>query len=142
MSVGQTILNSRLIERLRHVPGLEANAIVMMGATKLHNVVPDDKLDAVLDAYNFACTRIFMAACVLSGAQLLCACFCAGEEHQKRKARAVPRQKCLGVALIDSDISMTTQERVQGSPFSFCMLSLGMIPASSWMSTPRANWSM
>ena len=90
VSVGQTILNGRLIERLGHVPSLDANPIVTMGATKLHEVVSDDHLGAVLDAYNFGCTRIFMAACVLSGAQLLCACFVPWTSIKRRKPGPLP----------------------------------------------------
>lgn len=85
VSVGQTILNGRLIERLSHVPGLDAKAIVAMGATKMHEMVSKDQLDIVRDAYNFGCTRIFLAACVLSGAQLLCACLVPWKSIKKGK---------------------------------------------------------
>lgn len=88
VSVGQTILNGRLIERLSHVPGLNAKAIVEMGATKLHEMVSGDQLEVVIDAYNFGCTRIFLAACALSGAQLLCACFVPWKSIKKGKPGA------------------------------------------------------
>ena len=73
VSVGQTILSSKLVERLSHIPGLDPHIIVNTGATDLHEVVPEQYMDDVLNAYNYACTRIFLAALGLSLAQLLCA---------------------------------------------------------------------
>lgn len=85
VSVGQAILNAGLTERLSHIPGVDAKAIVRMGATKLHEMVSGDQLDIVRDAYNAGCTRIFLAACVLSGAQLACACLIPWKSIKKGK---------------------------------------------------------
>lgn len=74
VSVGQTILSTILVTKLAHIPGLDPKTIVETGATDLHSVVPDKYYDAVIGAYNYACTRIFYAAMALSLAQLVCAC--------------------------------------------------------------------
>ncbi|KAL7789540.1 major facilitator superfamily domain-containing protein [Trichoderma ceciliae] len=62
VSVGQTILSTLLISRLSDVPGLDPMMIVKSGATELQNIVPLQYLPAVINAYNYACTRIFLAA--------------------------------------------------------------------------------
>ncbi|RMJ08106.1 hypothetical protein CDV36_012291 [Fusarium kuroshium] len=73
VSVGQTILSGRLVDRLSDIPGLDAKAVVNTGATDLHDVVPAKYMGQVLSAYNYAITRIFFAAVALSIVQLLCA---------------------------------------------------------------------
>ncbi|KAI8723732.1 MFS domain-containing protein [Fusarium sp. LHS14.1] len=73
VSVGQTILSGRLVDRLSDIPGLDAKAVVNTGATDLHDVVPVEYMGQVLSAYNYAITRTFFAAVALSVVQLLCA---------------------------------------------------------------------
>lgn len=73
VSVGQTILNTLLIDRLSGIPGLDADEIIESGATSLVETVSSQYLDTVNGAYNFACTRIFLAAMALALAQLVCA---------------------------------------------------------------------
>lgn len=73
VSVGQTILSGRLVDRLSDIPGLDAKAVVNTGATDLHDVVPAKYMGQVLSAYNYAITRIFFAAVAPSVVQLLCA---------------------------------------------------------------------
>lgn len=74
VSVGQTILSGLLVDKLARLPGLDPETIVRTGATELHRVVPAAFLPAVVDAYDHACTSIFLAALALAFAQLLCAC--------------------------------------------------------------------
>ncbi|EPE09948.1 aflatoxin efflux pump [Ophiostoma piceae UAMH 11346] len=74
-TVGQTILSNLLVSQLRHIPGIDAQAIVDSGTTELASVVPPDFLPAVLGAYNFACTRIFLTGMGMSFAALVCAFF-------------------------------------------------------------------
>ncbi|KAF4447906.1 putative aflatoxin efflux pump AFLT [Fusarium austroafricanum] len=73
VSVGQSILNGRLAERLSGIPGLDPKTIIDTGATDLKNVVPSQYMPKVKDAYNYAITRIFFAALALALAQLVCA---------------------------------------------------------------------
>jgi MFS family permease len=73
ISVGQAILSNLLVSQLAHIPGLHAEAIVNSGATNLHTIVPDEFFEAVVYAYNYACTRIFLAATALSTATLISA---------------------------------------------------------------------
>lgn len=71
VSVGQTILSTVLVSKLSDIPGLDPQEIVKTGATELHSVVPDKYFGLVIDAYNYACTRIFLAAIAISAAHLL-----------------------------------------------------------------------
>ncbi|KAL7893586.1 major facilitator superfamily domain-containing protein [Trichoderma sp. SZMC 28014] len=73
VSVGQTILSTLLVSRLSEIPGLDPMMIVKTGATELAKTVPPEFLSAVINAYNYACTRIFIAALALTCASLLCA---------------------------------------------------------------------
>ncbi|KAB5571953.1 major facilitator superfamily domain-containing protein [Coniochaeta sp. 2T2.1] len=73
VSVGQTILSNLLVSKLKGIPGLDAGAIVGSGATDLVKVVPKEFVDLVIEAYNYACTRIFICGVGLTLAALLCA---------------------------------------------------------------------
>ncbi|KAL6898261.1 major facilitator superfamily domain-containing protein [Trichoderma evansii] len=89
VSVGQTILSTLLVKRLSNIPGLDPMMIVNTGATELVKVVPAEFLSAVINAYNFACTRIFLAAVALTCASLLCAF---GVEFKSiKKAKVEPK---------------------------------------------------
>ncbi|CAK7206856.1 hypothetical protein SEUCBS139899_009662 [Sporothrix eucalyptigena] len=74
-TVGQTILSNLLVSQLKDVPGIDTKAIVNVGATELASVVPPQFLPLVIDAYNFACTRIFLTGMGLAFASLVCAFF-------------------------------------------------------------------
>ncbi|KAF9892791.1 hypothetical protein FE257_000380 [Aspergillus nanangensis] len=70
-TVGQTILSNLLISQLSDVPGLQTSDIISEGATKLGSIVPSEYMVVVQQAYNFACTRIFLAALGVTFAALL-----------------------------------------------------------------------
>ncbi|CAK7228026.1 hypothetical protein SCUCBS95973_006743 [Sporothrix curviconia] len=74
-TVGQTILSNLLVAQLKDVPGIDTKAIVNVGATELASVVPPQFLPLVIDAYNFACTRIFLTGMGLAFAALVSAFF-------------------------------------------------------------------
>lgn len=97
VSVGQTILNAVLSDRLAHIEGLDPKAIINAGATDLHAMVADEDFGAVKDAYNHACTRIFLAAVALSAAQLVCAGFQQWRSIKKPKG-GPPQAKGPGAA--------------------------------------------
>lgn len=75
VSVGQTILSSLLVKKLSGIAGLDPKTIVRTGATDLHDTVPAQYFDKVINAYNYACTRIFLAAMGISLGALICAMF-------------------------------------------------------------------
>ena len=70
-TVGQTILNNILISHTSGIPGLNPSLIVNEGATDLASIVPSKYIVKVQRAYNYACTRIFLAALGLAFAALL-----------------------------------------------------------------------
>jgi hypothetical protein len=72
-SVGQNILSNLLVQGLEGVPGLEAAQIVQQGATDLLDIVPQQDVPLVIEAYNYGLTRVFLAAMGLTLAALLCA---------------------------------------------------------------------
>ncbi|OIW32231.1 MFS general substrate transporter [Coniochaeta ligniaria NRRL 30616] len=71
VSVGQTILSNLLVSRLQGIPGLDPTQIVGSGATDLVKLVPPQYMDLVIQAYNYACTRIFLCGLGLTFAALL-----------------------------------------------------------------------
>lgn len=72
-TVGQTILSNLLVSQLTGIPGVDPAQIVDSGATELASIVPAQELNVVIDAYNHALTRIFLAAMGLAFAALLSA---------------------------------------------------------------------
>jgi MFS family permease len=72
-SVGQSILSNLLVAQLTGVPGLDPQGIVMQGATNLFEAVPIEFVPLVIEAYNYACTRIFLAGMGLAFGALLSA---------------------------------------------------------------------
>ncbi|KAJ3946368.1 uncharacterized protein N0V96_004729 [Colletotrichum fioriniae] len=93
VSVGQSILSNLLVSELSGIPGLSAQAIVNTGATNLHTVVPAQFLDVVVRAYNYACTRIFLAGMGLSLATLICALFMEWKNIKKNKKQQRAKQR-------------------------------------------------
>ncbi|RCI08540.1 hypothetical protein L249_8927 [Ophiocordyceps polyrhachis-furcata BCC 54312] len=89
VSVGQTILSGALVQKLAHVPALDPQAIVRAGATELRHMLPARYIPTVLNAYNYACTRIFFAALALAFCQLLSACCVEWRSIKKKKPSAM-----------------------------------------------------
>ncbi|KAG6015205.1 hypothetical protein E4U54_003995 [Claviceps lovelessii] len=75
VTVGQTILSTMLVKKLSGLPGLDPTTIVRTGATDLRRVVPHNFFDTVIEAYNYALTRIFYCALALALTQLVAALF-------------------------------------------------------------------
>ena len=72
LSIGQNIFSNSLTDRLLRIPGLNVAAVGRQGATKIQDVVPAALLGGVLEAYNFALTRVFILAAVSAGMATLC----------------------------------------------------------------------
>ena len=73
VSVGQTVLNKYLVQRLNGIAGLDPETIVRTGATDLHEVVPAQYLGRVVDAYNYACKRILLVDMGIALGGIFCA---------------------------------------------------------------------
>lgn len=71
LAVDQNLLSTKLVQRLSHVAGLDAHAIVNTGATDLRESVPSDQLSTVVDAYNYTLSQIFIVAAGLGAAAIL-----------------------------------------------------------------------
>ncbi|KAK3353167.1 putative aflatoxin efflux pump [Lasiosphaeria hispida] len=72
-SIGQTILSNLLAAQLKQIPGFSGDVVVTEGATHLIDTVPEEFRHLIIDAYNFACQRIFLSATCMAFAALLCA---------------------------------------------------------------------
>jgi len=71
VSVGQNILDNRLIAGLKDVPGLNAQAIVKTGATRIRDVVRPEYIPLVLSAYNDALTSVFRIVVAVSSVTIV-----------------------------------------------------------------------
>ncbi|KAK5659837.1 hypothetical protein OQA88_13300 [Cercophora sp. LCS_1] len=71
LSVAQNLFSNKLVEQLSGVAGLDPQSIINTGATDLRRVVPSDEIDAVVDAYSFALTRVFLLSAALSAVMIL-----------------------------------------------------------------------
>ena len=65
-SIGQNILNNKLINGLSGIAGFDAASVVNNGATELRGALPAKYLPQVLHVYNDALTSVFYVA-VVSG---------------------------------------------------------------------------
>lgn len=72
-TVGQTILSNLLVAKLSTIPGIDVEQIINNGATELVKIVPADEIDKVIDVYDYALTKIFLAAMGLAFAALISA---------------------------------------------------------------------
>lgn len=104
-TVGQTILSNLLVSRLAGVSGIDPAQIVESGATELATVVPPEDMNIVLDAYNYALTRVFLAAMGLAFGALLCAFAMEWKSIKKAGAGAVA-----DTAKADPDKSRTPED--------------------------------
>ncbi len=71
LAVSQNIFANQLVDSLRGIAGLDAQAIINTGATALRSIVPASELGVVLNAYSYALTRAFILAAALSACMLL-----------------------------------------------------------------------
>jgi hypothetical protein len=71
LAVSQNVFSTNLISSLSSLTGLDAQEIVDTGATDLRHIVPQDKLSAVIGAYNHALTRVFLLAAILSACTVI-----------------------------------------------------------------------
>ncbi len=74
-SVGQTLLDNLMASRLAEIPGIDAKAIASVGANELVTLVPAADLPLIADAYNYACTRVFLTAMGLTFCALISSFF-------------------------------------------------------------------
>lgn len=72
-SVGQSILTNLLVSQLADVPGFNPDIIFNEGATKLWEHAAPEYVDRIVEAYNYACRHIFLAAMGLAFVSFLCA---------------------------------------------------------------------
>ncbi|KAF5243652.1 hypothetical protein FAUST_2735 [Fusarium austroamericanum] len=90
VSVGQTILSGRLVERLSGIPGFGSKSLVQTGATELKKIVPSQYVSQVTEAYNYAITRIFFVGVALALGQLVCALCVEWRSIKPKKAESSP----------------------------------------------------
>ena len=68
LAIAQSILQSKIVSEMSHIPGVDPMDIVEVGASELYNAVRQkypSKLNTILDAYNLALRQVFLIATVL-----------------------------------------------------------------------------
>ncbi|KAL4778169.1 major facilitator superfamily domain-containing protein [Aspergillus varians] len=71
LAVDENLVSTNLVKRLSHVQGLDVHMIVDTGATDLRHLVPSSELQTVVEAYNYALTRIFILAAAVAASCIL-----------------------------------------------------------------------
>ncbi|KAI3553361.1 MFS transporter [Colletotrichum abscissum] len=61
-SIGQNLFTDALLRRLTRVDGIDAAAVVEVGAGEFRKIVPPQALDAVVEAFNSALKNVFWVA--------------------------------------------------------------------------------
>lgn len=69
--VGQNLFSTALVKRLSGISGLDTAVILNTGATDLRKVVPAHELATVVDAFSWACTRVFILGAALSACMMI-----------------------------------------------------------------------
>jgi len=63
VAVGQPVFEAVLRRYvMRHIPSVDPNKVTEAGATGLRNVAGPEVLELLREAYNHACTRVFVGA--------------------------------------------------------------------------------
>lgn len=88
LSVGQNIFSNQLVDSLSGIGGLNTAAIVNTGATTLRSMVLPEDLNAVIDAYSYALTRVFILTTVLSAFMILGAVLVEWKSIKRNKGNA------------------------------------------------------
>lgn len=86
LCVGQALFNNIMGSELAGVPGVDASTIIDSGATDLRGLVSEDSVNDVINAYNAACTRIFLTGMALALATLVSAFFMQWRSVKKMKS--------------------------------------------------------
>ena len=90
VAVSQNIFSTKLVNRLSGIAGLDIEKIVNTGATDLSSVVPFKELHVVVDAYNYAVTRICIMTAAISACMILGALVVEWKSIKTRKSTADP----------------------------------------------------
>ena len=72
LSIAQSIFSNSLDRQLESIPGVDAKAVIAVGATNLAGKVPAAYLEAIIEAYNFALTRAFILGVAAAAAAFGC----------------------------------------------------------------------
>ncbi|KLU81826.1 aflatoxin efflux pump [Magnaporthiopsis poae ATCC 64411] len=110
-SVGQAILSNLLVGELTGIDGLEPQRIVRGGITALLRSAPPEIVPIIVSAYNFACTKIFLAAMGLTFGALISACFM--EWKNIKKPNGGPHGPAEGAADPEKRLSGTPRGAVR-----------------------------
>ena len=120
VSVGNSIGQNELISTIDTSPitGVDIRALVAAGATQFRSLVPGAGLPALLEAYNYALQRVFIAAAVTSGLALLAALGLEWEDVRAKyiatdDAPDVPTASEISPRSIED--SMTTAEKLSAA---------------------------
>ena len=72
VSIAQNILSSSLMQHLNSVPGINPRAIFVLGAANIRAEVPPQLIKAVIEAYSYALSRVYIIPIAGAGTAFLC----------------------------------------------------------------------
>ena len=76
LAVSQSILSNGLVDRLSgKIPNIDSAMILAAGATGIRNLVPENFLQLVLEAYNSAVRDVFIMGIALGACSTVASCF-------------------------------------------------------------------
>jgi len=71
LAVGQNLFSGELITQISGIAGLDAEAVIDTGATKLRSTVPASEIIVVINAYSYSLTRVFILSAALSACMMI-----------------------------------------------------------------------
>lgn len=93
VAVSQNIFAHQLIDSLEAISGVDAQAIVKVGATAFRRIVPPNKLGAVIQAYNHSLTRVFILAAALGAGTVVGAAMMEWKSLKDKSSDGAPEEK-------------------------------------------------
>lgn len=93
VAVSQNIFAHQLFESLEGMSGVDAHVIINAGATAYRRIVPSNELGAVIQAYNYSLTRVFILAAALGASMVVAAALMEWKSVKDKSSGATPTEK-------------------------------------------------
>ncbi len=95
--VGNAVFTNAFLKRLNGIPGVDGNLVANTGATEIRTVVSPQVLDAVLEAYDKALTKVFLVAAIMAAVAVLPALCMEWKSVKKDQAKSGNGESALAV---------------------------------------------
>ncbi|TVY38480.1 Efflux pump, partial [Lachnellula occidentalis] len=121
VSVGNTILQNSLLKAV--LPGVDIQAVISAGASEFRNTVTAEQLPGLIDVYNKALQKVFIAAIPMAGLAMISALFLEwrkvdekkkGEDEEELKQRE--KKKKTEDTILEANQEFSTGNGVAANP--------------------------